>query len=104
MKYVNFTLHRMTPEQTKMNTFKPIIKVNTNEELDIEEVESNTNEQESTISNKEEQEYSTSSDMSKQDSESDINVDDTQDEKIHIHLKHCKFIIHTTQQCMIKMI
>ena len=38
-------------------------------------------EQESTISNKEEEEYSTFSDMSKQDSESDINVDDTQDEQ-----------------------
>ena len=30
------------------------------------------------MSNKEEEEYSTCSDMSKQDSESDINVDDTQ--------------------------
>ena len=25
-------------------------------------------------------------------------------QKIHIHLKQCKFIIHITQQCMIKMI
>ena len=39
------------------------------------------NEQESTISNKEEEEYSTFSDMSKQDSEPDINIDDTQDEQ-----------------------
>ena len=46
--------------------------------LDIEEGESNTNEQESTISNKEEEEYSTSPDISKQDSGSDINDDDTQ--------------------------
>ena len=45
------------------------------------EGESNTDEQESTISNKEEEEYSTFSDMSKQDSESDINIDDTQDEQ-----------------------
>ena len=74
MKYVLFTLHRMTPEQMKMNP----IKVKTNEE---EKGESNTNEQESTISNKEEEEYSTSSDMSKQNSESDINIDDTQDEQ-----------------------
>ena len=81
IKYVLFTLHRMTPEQMKMNPIKPIIKVKTNEELDTEEGESNTDEQESTISNKEEEEYSTFSDMSKQDSESDINVDDTQDEK-----------------------
>ena len=78
MKYVNFTLKEMTPEQTKINPIKPIIKVKTNEELDKEEGESNTDEQESTISIKEEDEYSTFSDMSKQDSESDINVDDTQ--------------------------
>ena len=36
MKYVLFTLHRMTPEQMKMNPIKPIIKVKTNEELDKE--------------------------------------------------------------------
>ena len=78
----------MTPEQMKINPIKPIIKVKTNEELDTEEGESNTDEQESTISNEEEEEfttseelieeYSTFSDMSKQDSESDINVDETQ--------------------------
>ena len=78
MKYVFFILHRMTPEQMKINPIKPIIKVKTNEKLDTEEGESNTDEQESTISNKEEEEYSTFSDMSKQNSESDINVDDTQ--------------------------
>ena len=69
----------MTPEQMKMNPIKPIIKVQTNDELDTEEGESNTDEQESTISIKEEEdEYSTSSDMSRQDSELDIHVDDTQ--------------------------
>ena len=78
MKYVNFTLKEMTPGQMKINPIKPIIKVRTNEELDTEEGESNTNEQEFTISNKEEEKYSTISDMSKQDSESDINVDETQ--------------------------
>ena len=81
MKYVNFTLKEMTPEQMKMNPIKLIIKVQTNEGLDTEEGESNTNEQKSTISNKEEEEESTFSDMSKQDSEFDINVDDTQDEQ-----------------------
>ena len=90
MKYVNFTLKEMTPEQMKINPIKPIIKVKTNEELDTEEGESNSDEQESTISNIEEEEfttseelieneYSTFSDMSKQDSESDINVDEIQD-------------------------
>ena len=81
MKYVNFTLEEMTPEQLNMNPIKPIIKVKTNEELDTEEGESNSDEQESTISNKEEEEYFTFSDMSKQNSESDINVHDTQDEQ-----------------------
>ena len=81
MKYVNFTLKEMTPEQMKMNSIKPIIKVKTNEKLDTEEGESNTDEQESTISNKEEEQHSTFSDMSKQDSKSDTNVDDTQDEQ-----------------------
>ena len=33
-----FHLHRMTPEQMKMNPIKPIIKVKINEELDKEEV------------------------------------------------------------------
>ena len=87
MEYVNFTLKEMTPEQMKMNPIKPIIKVKTNEELDTDEGESNTDKQETTISNIEEsttseklieEDYSTFSDMSKQDSESGINVDETQ--------------------------
>ena len=87
MKYVNFTLKEMTPEQIKMKPINPIVKVNTNEVLDTEEGESNSDEQKSTISNDEEEEfttseelieeYSTSSEISKQDSESDINVDET---------------------------
>ena len=80
MKYVFFTLHRMTPEQMKMNPIKPIIKVKTNEELDAEKGESSKVQDEFTTS-EEEEEYSTFSDMSKQDSEFDINVDDTQDEQ-----------------------
>ena len=81
MKYVNFTLKEMTPEQMKKNPIKPIIKVKTNEKLDTEVGESNSDEQESTISNKEEEEYSTFSHMSKENSESDINVHDNQDEQ-----------------------
>ena len=75
MKYVNFTLKEMTPEQLNQNP----ITIHPNEELDTDEGESNTDEQESTISNKEEDEYSTLSDMSKQDSESHLNIDHTQD-------------------------
>ena len=89
MKFVNFTIKEMTPEQMKMKPIKPIVKVNTNEVLDTEEGELNSDEQKSTISNEEEEEfptseeltedeYSTFSDMSKQDSESHINVDETQ--------------------------
>ena len=78
MKYVNFTLKEMTPEQMKTKPIKTIIKVETDEKLDREEGESSTDEQESTISIKEEDEYSTFSNMSKQNSESDINVDETQ--------------------------
>ena len=92
MKYVNFTLTEMTPEQMKMKPIKPIVKVNTNEILDTEENESNSDEPKSTILNEEEEEfttseeltedeYSTFSDMSKQDSESDINVDETQQQE-----------------------
>ena len=77
MKYVNITLQEMTPEQLKQIP----ITVHPNQKLNTEEGKSNKDEQESTISNKEEEEYSTFSDMSKQDSESDINVDDTQDQE-----------------------
>ena len=67
----------MTPEQLKQNP----IAVHPNQKLDTEEGEQNTDEQESTISNKEEEESSTFSDMSKPDYESGINVDDTQDQE-----------------------
>ena len=78
IKYVNFTLQGMTPEQIRQNP----IAVHPNQNLDTEEGESNTDEQESTISNKVEEESSSAfSDMSKQNSESDINVDDTQDQE-----------------------
>ena len=77
MKDVNFTLKEMTPEQLKQNP----VTVHPNQKFDTEEGETNTNEQESTISNREEEEYSTFSYMSKQDSESDISIDYTQDEQ-----------------------
>ena len=67
----------MTPEQLKQNP----ITVHPNQKRETEEGESNTDEQEPTISNKEEEEYSMFSDMSNKDYESDINVDDTQDQE-----------------------
>ena len=73
MKYVFFTLHRMTPEQMKMNPIKPIIKVKTNKELDKEEGESIIDEEEST---------ETSQELSEeQNSTSHIYIEDQEDSK-----------------------
>ena len=44
------TLQKMTPEQLKIKPFKPIIKVNTNQELDTNEGESIKDEEESITS------------------------------------------------------
>ena len=69
MKYVLFTLHRMTPEQMEMNP----IKVKINEELDKEEGESIIDEEEST---------ETSQELSEeQNSTSDIYIEDQEDSK-----------------------
>ena len=53
MKYELFTLHRMTPDQMKMNPIKLIIKVKANEELDKEEGEPITDEEEPTETSQE---------------------------------------------------
>ena len=73
MKYVLFTLHRMTPEQMKMNPIKPIIKIKTNEELEKKEGESITDELESTETSQELSE--------KQNSTFDIYIEDIEDSK-----------------------
>ena len=62
--------HPMTPEQLKQKPFEGSFK-NQHEKVDTDEGESIEEEEKST----------TSSDMSKQHSESDMNVDDTQDEQ-----------------------
>ena len=81
MKYVIHHRHPMTPEQLKQKPFEEIFK-NLHEKVDTEEGESNEEEEEFTTSEElTEDEYSTFSDMSRQDSESDINVHDTQDEQ-----------------------
>ena len=68
----------MTPEQLKQKPFEEIFKIQ-HEKVDTEEGESIEEEEEFTTSEELTQdEYSTISDMSKQDSESDINVHDTQ--------------------------
>ena len=73
MKYVLFTLHRMTPEQMKLNPIKPIIKVETNEELDTEEGESIIDEEESAETPQELSE--------EENSTSDIYIEDQEDSK-----------------------
>ena len=78
MKYLVHHRHTMTPEQHKQKPFEEIFKIQ-HEKVDTEEGESNEEEEEVTTSEEmTEDEYSTFSDMSKQYSESDINVDETQ--------------------------
>ena len=78
IKYVIHHRHPMTPEQLKQKPFEEVFK-NQHEKGDTEEGESIEKEEEFTTSEElTEDEDSTFSDMSKQDSESDINVDQTQ--------------------------
>ena len=85
MKYVIHHRHPMTPEQLKQKQFEEIFK-NQHEKVDTDEGESIEEEEEFTTSEDLIEEYSTFSDMSKQDSESDISVDDTQHpENPHTH-------------------
>ena len=77
IKYVIHHRHPMTPEQLKQKPFEEIFK-NQHEKVDTDEGESTKTQEEFTTSEELKEEYSTFSDMSKQDSESDINVDDTQ--------------------------
>ena len=77
IKYVIHHRHPMTPEQLKQKPFEEIFQ-NQHDKVDTEEEESTKVEEEFTSSEELTEEYFTFSDMSKQDSESDINVDDTQ--------------------------
>ena len=78
MKYVIHHRHPMTPEQLKQKPFEENFK-NQHEKVDTNEGESTKVEEEFTTSEElTKDEYSTFSDMSKQDSESDVNVDETQ--------------------------
>ena len=80
IKYVIHHRHPMTPEQLKQKPFEEIFK-NQHEKVDTDEGESTKVQEEFTTSEEMREEYSTFSYMSKQDSESDINIDDTQDEQ-----------------------
>ena len=83
IKYVIHHRHPMTPEQLKQKPFEEIFK-NQHKNVDTDEGESTKVQEEFTTSKElTEDKYSRStfSDMSKQDSESDINLDYTQDEQ-----------------------
>ena len=91
IKYVIHHRHPMTPEQLKQKPFEEIFK-NQHEKVDTDEGESTKVQEGFTTSEELTEEYSTFSDMSKQESESDINIDHTQDpenphtlEALHIH-------------------
>ena len=75
IKYVTHHKHSMTPEQLKQKPFKENIKVR-HEKLDSEEGESN----------EEEEKFTTSSEMSEQDSESDT-IDHTEAADLYKHFK-----------------
>ena len=78
-EYVVFTLHRMTPEQMKMNPIKPIIKVKTNEELDKEEGKSTKDEEESTETSQElSEEENATSDIYTEDKEDSKSIETSQ--------------------------
>ena len=81
MKYSIHHRHPMTPEQLKQTPLEEIFK-NQHEKVDTDEEESTKVQEEFSKSEELTEEYSTFSDMSKQHSESDINVHDTQDEQI----------------------
>ena len=80
IKYVIHHRHLMTPEQLKQKQFEEIFK-NRHEKVDTDDVEFTKVQEEFTTSEQLTDEYSTPSDMSKQDSKYDINVDDTQDQE-----------------------
>ena len=80
-KFIKYLVHHrppMTPEQLKQKPFEEIFK-NLHEKVDTDEGESIEEEEKFTTSEElTEDKYSTFSDMLKQDSEADINVNDTQ--------------------------
>ena len=78
IKYVIHHRHPMTPEQLKQKPFEEIFK-NQHQKVDADEgVSAKVQEEFTTSEELTDDKYSTFSDISKQDSESDINVDDTQ--------------------------
>ena len=88
----------MTPEQLKQKPFEEIFK-NQHKKVDTDEGESTKVEEEFTTSEELTEEYSTISDMSKLDPESDINVHDTQDEQ-NIHTPETQQIHNTYNTTM----
>ena len=80
IKYVIHHRHPMTPKQLKQKRFEEIFN-NQHENIDTDEGESTKVQEEFTTSDDLTEVYSTFSHISKQDSEYDINIDDTQDQQ-----------------------
>ena len=91
MKFLIFILQEMTPEQLTMNIFRPIIKVNPNEEID-------TNEGEST---KDEEQSITSTELSEEISTSHTSTEIQKSQNLQ---KHLKFLLYSTKQYIMMMI
>ena len=92
MKYVNFTLKEMTPEQMKINPIKPIIKVKTNEEIDTEEGESNTDKMNKNPPYQSKRKMNILHFQTGQNKilNQTLMLMRLNIKKLHIHLKHCK--------------
>ena len=105
-KFIKFVFHHrhpMIPEQLKQKPFEEFFK-NQHEKVDTDEGESTKVQEQFTTSEELKEEYSTFSDLSKQVLNQTLMLMILNIQKIHKYQKHCKFIIYTTQQCMIKMI
>ena len=87
MKYVIFTLQEMPPEQLKQNP----ITVHPNQKLDTDEGKST----------KDEEPFTTTHELSEDNSTSDIPTEITEESKLQ---KHLKFIMYSTKQYIMKMI
>ena len=85
MKYVFYTLHRMTPEQLKINPIKPIIKPHPNQELETDDGESINEEEQWTIS----------TEMSEGNSISDIPTQDNEEKSETSQVHNVLSKIHT---------
>ena len=96
MEYVHFTLKEMTPDQMKMNPIKPIIKVKTNEELDTEEGSQTQMNKNPPYQSKRKMNILHFQTCQNKILKQTLMLMRLNTKKIHKHMKHSKFIRHTT--------